>query len=171
MVWVMPACCSTGSQLIQHLTWLPVEQQAGMTHTIGYSFNQPASHLTAPVTILTYGNSKLVLEPSPKPFQFYLEIKNSGTSIPWPPPQSGRIPISYLHVHQRLLVVTDPNLNQIVVWWNGKKVLGHYLAGTGPAIVVPTPPAAPGHLPVVAITRLRAPTPDLSLCHSLLQGH
>ena len=49
-------------------------------------------------------------------------------------------------------MITDPNLNQIVVWWNGKKVLGHYLGGTGPAVVHPTPPSPPGHAPVVTIT-------------------
>ncbi len=157
-------------QLIQHLTWLPVEQEAGITHTIGYTFNQPASHLTGPVTIFTYGSAKLVIEPSPKEYQFYLDIENSGTSVPWPPPQSGRIPISYLHIHQKLTVITDPNLNQIVVWWNGKKVLGHYLGGTGPAVVHPTPAAPAGQSPVVTITQLKTPAPDMSLCQSLLRG-
>ena len=44
-------------------------------------------------------------------------------------------------------MITDPNLNQIVVWWDGKKVLGHYLGGTGPAVVHPTPAAPPGTNP------------------------
>ena len=52
-------------QQIQHLTWLPVEQSASITHTIGYTFNRPASHLTGPVTLLTYGSAKLVIQPSP----------------------------------------------------------------------------------------------------------
>jgi hypothetical protein len=155
-------------QLIQHLTWLPVEQGAGITHTIGYTFNQPASHLTSPVTILTYGPAKLVMESTDKPFQFRLDIENSGTSISWPPPQSGGIPISYLHTHQKLTVITDPNLDQIVVWWGGKKVLGHYLGGTGPAVIRPTPPSPAGHTPVVVVSALRTPAPDTSLCRSLL---
>jgi hypothetical protein len=158
-------------QQIQHLTWLPVEEAADMTHTIGYTFHRPVSDLTGPVTILTYGSSKLVLLPAPKKFQFYLQIDNSGTSIPWPPPQSGRFPIYGLGVHQKLVVVTDPNLNQIDVWWDGKKALGHYLAGTGPAIVDTTPPAPKGHQPVVTITQLKTPAPNMSLCHSLLAGH
>ena len=130
-------------QLIEHLTWLPVEQDAAITHTIGYSFNETPGHLTGPITILTYGSAKLVLEPSGKENQFYLDIENSGTSLSWPPARSGGIPVSYLHAHSKLTVVTDPNLNQIVVWWAGKKVLGHYLGGTGPAVVraCRTPPS------------------------------
>ena len=147
-----------------------MEQNAGITHTIGYSFNEPASHLTGPVTILTFGSAKLVIKPSRLPYQFYLDVENSGTSIPWPTTQSGNIPISYLHTHQKFTVVTDPNLNQIVVWWSGKKVLGHYLGGTGPAVVHPTPPSPPGHSPVLAITELKTPAPNMSLCQSLLRG-
>jgi hypothetical protein len=97
-----------------------------------------------------------------------LDIENSGTSISWPPPQSGGIPISYLHTHQKLTVITDPNLDQIVVWWGGKKVLGHYLGGTGPAVIRPTPPSPAGHTPVVVVSALRTPAPDTSLCRSLL---
>ena len=41
-------------QLIQHLTWLPVEQEPDITHTIGYTFNEPPSHLAGP-SPLTYG--------------------------------------------------------------------------------------------------------------------
>jgi len=157
-------------QLIQHLSWLPVEQEPDITHTIGYTFNEPPSHLTGPVTILTYGSAKLVIEPSPKEYQFYLVIENSGTSISWPPPKSGNIPISYLHTLNKFTVITDPNLNQIVVWWNGKKVLGHYLGGTGPAVVQKTPPEPPGQTPVVTVTELKTATPDMSLCQSLLRG-
>ncbi len=157
-------------QQIQHLTWIPVEQEADITHTIGYTFNQPASHLTSPVTILSYGAARLVMEPTGKPFQFRLNVENSGTSISWPSSQSGGIPISYLHTHQKLTVMTDPNLNQIVVWWAGKKVLGHYLGGTGPAVIHPTPLSSPGATPVVTVTGLKTPAPDMSLCQSLLRG-
>jgi hypothetical protein len=158
-------------QYIQHLTWLPVTQQADFTHTIGYTFNEPASHLTKPVPILTYGKSTLVIAPSPKKFQFYVEIEHSGTSIPWPPPVSGMIPIYGLGIHQKFTVITDPNLNQINVWWDGKKVLGHYLGGTGPGVVQVTPPSPPGQRPIVSVTELPTPPPDTSLCHSLLGGH
>ena len=110
------------------------------------------------------------MEPSRKPSQFRLNVENSGTSISWPSSQSGRIPISYLHIHQKLTVMTDPNLNQIVIWWTGKKVLGHYLGGTGPAVIHPTPPSPVGHTPVVTVTGLKTPAPDMSLCQSLLRG-
>jgi hypothetical protein len=157
-------------QLIEHLTWLPVEQGPDITHTIGYSFNEPPSHLTSPITILTYGSAKLIMEPSGKEYQFYLDVENSGTSLSWPPAKSGGIPVSYLHTHSKLTVITDPNLNQIVVWWNGKKVLGHYLGGTGPAVVRTTPSPPPGHTPIVTVTKLTTPAPDMSLCQSLLRG-
>ena len=74
----------------------PSSRTPGITHTIGYSFNETPGHLTGPVTILTYGSAKLVLEPSGKENQFYLDIENSGTSLSWPPPSPGgsRSPIS-----------------------------------------------------------------------------
>jgi len=156
-------------QKIQHLTWLPVEQGPGIVTTIGYTFNRYPGSLTAPVTLMTYGAARLVLEPSPGlPHDFFLNVVNSGTSIPWPPATSASIPISYLHLPGKLIVTTDPNLNQIVVMWQGKKLLGHYIAGHGPAVVTPTP--ASSHSPVVTVTRLATPAPDMQLCRSLLRG-
>lgn len=48
-------------QRIEHLTWLPVEQSASFTHTIGFTFNRSESGLTSPVPLMTYGASTLVL--------------------------------------------------------------------------------------------------------------
>ena len=95
-------------------------------------------------------------------------IENSGTSISWPPPKSGRSRfVPRTPSTTDFTVITDPNLNQIVVWWNGKKVLGHYLGGTGPAVVQKTPPVPPGQTaPVITVTELlrhrMSPLPELA---------
>jgi hypothetical protein len=149
-----------------------VEQAPSITHTVGYRFNQPISDLTRPVTLLTYGAAKLVMAPDPgHTNQFKLVVENSGTSVPWPPPDSQAIPVGPPHSHNQLIVVTDPNLNQIVITWEGKKVLGHYVApSTGPAVVQTTPANTGGPKPVVTVSELARPAPDMTLCQSLLRG-
>ena len=84
-------------QQIQHLTWLPVEQEADITHTIGYTFNHPASHLTGPVTILTYGSAKLVMRAGSEGVPVLPGHRELGHLHPaGRRPSRGGIPISYL---------------------------------------------------------------------------
>ncbi len=58
----------------------------------------------------------------------------------------------------QITVTTDPNLNSIVILWYGEQVLGHYLAGNGPAVVQSTPPS-PAGAPLPVVTVASAPTP------------
>ncbi len=79
-----------------------------------------------------------------------------------------------MHGNNHLTVVTDPNLNQIVITWEGRKVLGHYISSSGPttppAVVHSTPASSGGPEPVVTISQLPTPPSNMSLCQSLLPG-
>ena len=167
---------STGSnmkdvpgQLIQHYSWMPVEQSPSFSRSIGFTFNQPASHFTRPVTIMTYGDARLMIVPD-KPGLARLDVQHSGTSIPWPPSRGFPFPDTLTHQRLEITVTTDPNLDSIIVNWYGQKMLGHYLGGTGPPVVQVTPAPADGTPPVVTVTS--EPTaitpPTTTLCHSLV---
>ena len=156
-------------QQIQHFTWIPVEQGPGITHNVGFTFSGPASRLTGPVTLLTYGPSRLVLEPAGGD-EVRFAVLDSGTSIKWPSPIGWHFPIKYLHTQYRFTVVTDPNLKSIVVVWYGSKMIGHYIGGDGPAVVQSSPPTSNRATPLVSVTQLRTPVDDMSLCRSLLNG-
>jgi len=154
-------------QQIQHYTWIPVERSPDMTHVIGFTFNGPASGLTGPVRLLTYGDSSLVMEPA-DPGYVQLRLVNSGTSIPWPSATGWHIPIKYLHSLYRMTVTTDPNMKQMVVMWYGSKLIGHYLGGSGPGRVAVTVPTSPQ--PLVTVVQLPAPASPVDICRSLVSG-
>jgi hypothetical protein len=157
-------------QQIQHYTWLPVEQSPRFTQTIGFTFNRPERDLAAPVTLMTYGPSKLVLEPR-GPGYVRLVLENSGTSDTWPPPDGWSIPIKLVHQQYKAVVTTDPNLKRMDVTWYGTTMLGHYLGGVGPAVIQTTPASAPGApLPVVTVAPIPMAVPQspMSLCRSLV---
>jgi hypothetical protein len=165
---------STGNQMkdvpgqqIQHYTWIPVERSPDMTHVIGFTFNGPASGLTSPVPLLTYGASSLIMEPA-EPGYVQFRLVNSGTSIPWPSNTGWHIPIKYLHHQYKMTVITDPNMNQMLVTWYGSKLIGHYLGGAGPAQVAVTAAATPHAL--VSVAQLPTPASPVGICRSLTRG-
>ena len=162
-------------QQIEHGTWNPAEQSASFTQVIGFTFNRPASELSGPVPLLTYGPATLAVVPAGGN-NARLKIESSGTSINWPPALGFPFPIapSLLHEQLRITVTIDPNLNTIEVNWYGEKMLGHYLGGKGPAVVKVTPTSSDGSLPLISVAGLPvAPTvgSDTSLCRSLVHGH
>ena len=154
-------------QQIQHYTWIPVDRSPDMTHVIGFTFNGPAVGLTAPVPLLTYGASSLVMEPA-EPGYVQFRLLNSGTSIPWPSATGWHIPIKYLHRQYEMKVVTDPNMKQMLVTWYGSKLIGHYLGGAGPAQVAVTAVSTPQAL--VSVSQLPTPASPVGICRSLLRG-
>ena len=105
-------------QQIEHYTWVPVEQSPSFTQRIGFTFNQPVSDLNHPVTLMTYGASRLVLARD-DPGWVQVQLLNSGTSISWPPPTSWSFKVTSALLHQRLFisVTTDTNLSSMVVNW------------------------------------------------------
>lgn len=160
---------SVPGQQIEHYTWMPVEQSPAFTREIGFTFNRPASSLTHPVTLLTYGRASLVLVPV-APDSVRLVLENSGTSIAWPPAHGWILPITYLHAQSRFTVTVDPNLHALILTWYGWQYLDHYIAGRGPIVVRATPQPSPGTTPVVTVADIpmvTSPHP-MALCHSLV---
>ena len=154
--------------LIDHYTWIPVEQDPAFTRQIWFTFNGPAQDFTKTVTLMTFGASKLVLEPA-GPDAFRVNLEHSGSSISWPSTASVRKPISLLHEPFRLEVTTDPNLHQIQVLWFGTYFITHYIAGSGPAVVHTTPTAPADQLPEVSVVEKPVGS-SMSLCRSLQKG-
>ncbi len=157
-------------QWIQHYTWMPVEQSPSYTQKFGFTFNRPERYLTQPVTLMTYGAASLVLQPHGKG-QVHITLEHSGTNIGWPPATGFTIPIDLLHEQYQVTVTTDPNLNSMTVMWYGEKMIAHFVAGDGPAVVQSTPPSPPGEpVPVVTVALVPTPAPasPMALCHSLV---
>ena len=153
--------------LIDHYTWIPVEQNPAFTKEIWFTFNRPGKYFTSPVTLMTYGGASLVLKPAGTGY-FRIVLEHSGTSISWPLGTELPKPISVLHEAFRIDVTTDPNLHQIKVTWYGSYLLEHYIAGAGPAIVHSTQ-TSPG-TPLSEVTVSERPVPSsTSLCQSLLR--
>ena len=100
--------------LVDHYTWIPVEQKPAFTRLISFTFNRPGKYFTKPVTLVTYGASSLVLQPSGTG-SFRINLEHSGTSISFPDHVSGVRPIPALHTPFQIQVTTDPNLHQISV--------------------------------------------------------
>jgi hypothetical protein len=167
---------SVPGQQIQHLTWKPVVQQSDFSHTIQVTIRDP--RLPKPVPLLKYGKSTLVIERA-GPGRARLQIENPGASqITWPTTTSWTFTVKRNYVPW-FDVMTDPNLHSIEVRWAGEFMVGHYLAGDGPAVVQVTHAKPGGTAPSVSVVDVTAearaispadpsafPT-DQGLCRSL----
>jgi len=152
-------------QQIQHLTWAPIEQAAGINHTIDIKSSLPIGGLDHPVPLLTFGASTLVLEPyGSKDVRLRMENAGAG-NINWPSPAGW--PFVLTKATHRFFVMTDPNMHAIEVWWGSYFMIGHYLGGTGPAVVLSTHSAADGTRPPVMVSDVTPPKKSLPLCRSL----
>jgi hypothetical protein len=154
--------------LIDHYTWIPVEQDPAFTRQIWFTFNGPGRYFTKPVTLMTYGASSLVLQPQGTGY-FRVLLDHSGTSINWPSATAATEPISVLHEPFQIEVTTDPNLHQINVSWYGTLLITHFIAGSGPPVVYTTPTAPGGPRPEVTVVGARVSS-SMSLCRSLQRG-
>ena len=154
--------------LIDHYTWIPVEQSPAFSRQIWFTFNRPAKYFTRPVTLMTYGASRLVLKPDGRGY-FRIYLENSGTSIGWPTSAGARKPISVLHEPFQIQVTADPNLHQILVTWFGTYFITHFVAGSGPIVVHTTPTTASGARPEVSVVE-KPVSSSMSLCRSLQRG-
>jgi hypothetical protein len=153
-------------QQVQHLTWAPIEQSAGINHAFDVTLDLARGGLTHPVPLVTFGESTLVIEAA-GPDHFNLRVENPGdNSIAWP--SATGWPLALLRTTFQFDVMTDPNLHSIVVSWANYFVLGHYLAGTGPAVVQATRADSTGSLPGVTVTNVPLPAQPMSLCKSLI---
>jgi hypothetical protein len=153
-------------QQVQHLTWAPIEQAAGINHTFDVRLDLAPGDLKHPVPLLTFGGSTLVIEAADAD-HFHLRVENPGeTSIAWPSPTGW--PLALLRTTFQFNVMTDPNLHSIVVSWDNNFMIGHYLAGRGPAVVQTTKVQVGGPPPRVTVTDVPLPAPTMSLCRSLI---
>jgi hypothetical protein len=161
-------------QLIEHYTWMPIEQSPSFTHTIGFTFNKPVSDLTHPLVLLTYGNSTLVMEPVGNG-DVRMQLRNSGTTISWPSATGWEFDITrqLLHEHLQITVTIDPNLNSFIVgWYDDETMINHYISGIGPAVVKTTKVSPGSPVPVVTVRSLpSAGTAPTTLCRSLSESH
>ena len=167
---------STGSDLkdvpgqqIEHYAWIPVTQSPAFSRTIGFTFNGPERNFTQPVTVMRYGASSLVLRPfGPGHVRLYLE--NSGTTIPWPQPQSWIIPIDFIGAEYKMTVTVDPNLHYMLINFYGVKLFSHFVAGAGPAETLATPVSTGGPTPEVTVAAIPMPpvARPFALCRSLV---
>jgi hypothetical protein len=155
-------------QLVDHYSWIPVEQDPAFTRRIYFTFNLPGKYFTKPVTMITFGAARLVLQPVGVGY-WRMSLEHSGTSIPWPGTTTGVRPIYALHYPFQIVVTTDPNLHQIYITFFGTFLFQHFIAGSGPLVVHDTPTAPNGPLPAVTITGQSVPS-SMNLCRSLQRG-
>ena len=173
-------------QQIEHYTWMPVEQSRSFTRVIGFTFNRPASDLTQPVTLMTYGSAKLVIEQVPHVAgDVQMELYDSGTKIGWPSPISWKIPITAAELHNQLqiAVTVDPNLHRfLATWYDNQTLINHYVAGSGSVVIQQTTIARGSQVPTVTVANVPlnaspvysselAGQTKLTLCRSLTQTH
>ena len=154
--------------LADHYTWIPVEQSPAYTRAFSVTFNHPGKYFTKRLTLMTYGASRVIMEPAGKGY-FRLDVLHSGTPIKWPYTDSARKPISILHEPFQFQVITDPNLHQIKILWFGTYFISHFIAGSGPPVVHVTPKEPDGRLPEVTVAKQPIDA-SLSLCRSLQRG-
>jgi hypothetical protein len=149
-------------QQLMHWTWVPVEQDQGIVHTIDVAVSEPI--IPQPVPILTYGPTTLYLEQG-APNTIRLQLVDAGaSSTTFPPPIGAQVGA---HRSYQFQVMTDPNMHAFEAWEAGSTILTHYLAGRGPAQVVATPPSV--RSPIV-VTDATVPGRHIGLCRSLLRG-
>ncbi len=163
------ALASIPGEQIAHFNWHPVEQSAAFTHTIGVTFNRPEEDLRGPITLMTYGSSRLVLRPD-APGHFRLALLDSGTQIGWPNGVSWSVPVSPVGTQYQIAVTTDPNLQSMYVSAYGILLLNHYVRGTGPAVVTTTATSASTSVPTVSVASVTSvpPSSSMTICHSLV---
>jgi hypothetical protein len=156
---------SVPGQQLQHDTWLPVEQGPGINHVLRVKFNRPVSQLPASVALMTYGKSALVVVPYGSD-KVRLVLEHGGApSVTWPQDSTSPFRVKE-HVPYRITVMADPNLKSIVVGGLGG-VIKHYLAGSGPSVVLTTSDHRGAALPAVSIADDSGRTSSMALCREL----
>ena len=154
-------------QQLQHDTWIPVQQGPGINHVLDVVFNRTVIQSDAPIPLVTYGKSTLVVLPTGVN-QAELKVENPGApSVHWPSASTSIVDVKQ-HRPYRISVTTDPNLHSIVVAWPGGGIT-HYLAGDGPAVVHTTPDASGANAQRVSIANVSPAAPSMALCRSLVR--
>jgi len=152
-------------QQVMHAVWAPVEQGAGIVHTITMQFN--TDHWNGPaIPVLTYDNATLLLRPAPGDKAYLQVVHPSPNNVPWPSSVGFKFPQQKNGIYT-ISVATDPYLKSIKVAWYGSTMINRYLAGDGPAVVATTPTAATGPQSAIVVRDVPMPPPDMSLCKAV----
>ena len=154
-------------QQLMHWTWVPVELQQGFRHDLRVTVASPNWANGSPVALFRFGHAVLYLEGSADNAQVRL-VHSGADSSPFPSTVASLGPL-LPHQQYDFEVWADPNMNALRVLVDGRKVLGHYVAGKGPGDVVTSRvPSSPSQVTVSDRTPREGPSTDL--CRSLLQG-
>jgi hypothetical protein len=159
-------------QQIQHAGWVPLEQGVGINTTIAIRLRTRPRDFKGPLPIFKYGATTVLLESSGMR-EFKLVLQHPGRSPSWPSAES--FPI-VLKPHRTSLfsVMTDPNLHSIQIsalnLVGGSLLLDHFLSGTGPAVVVPTP-ADRSNSQITVTERRSSTSSTMQLCKSLRKAN
>ena len=154
-------------QQLQHETWDVVEQSPDFNHALKLTFHRPVTTSDPPVTVFSYGPARIQLIPTGTD-QVKFALENAGApSVHWPPATSTSERVRVGRTY-RISVMTDPNLNSIVIGGIGNGI-DHYLAGSGPPIVQTTgsTSAGGGYVSVADATR---PARKGTLCRTLVHS-
>jgi len=153
-------------QQLYHATWLPVEYGPGIDHGMLVEFNSSLQNAGKPTTLLTWGNSSVVIKPvGHSSINIYIQ-NPSAPQVTWPASFSKPLPVE-LHKKYLVAIRTDPFAQLITVSFAYFPVIRHYAAATGPAVVQPTIVTAGMALPDVSIAKVNPKPRNLQLCHAL----
>ena len=154
-------------QQLMHETWDPVEQGPGISHTLEVVFRRPVAAGDAPVTLLSWGPTRVDLVPSGAGSVRTVVTDPGGPPGAWPPLSTGPQRVEP-GVGYRITVVTDPYLQSITAGGLGGGIV-HFLAGSGPA-VLHTTPAGPGDGSLASVTDVTGPPPSMALCRHVVRA-
>jgi hypothetical protein len=152
-----------GEQL-QHETWDPVEQGAGINHQVRVRFTRTVTRSDKPVTLMTYGGASLEVVPIGADLVRVTVVNAGAPSVHWPSASSDPVHIRPGRNYY-VGVMTDPNLTAIAV--TGLGGIQHYLAGSGPAVVVSTPSTGGGGPEYLSVKDVSKSPPPATSCRAL----
>jgi hypothetical protein len=144
-------------QQLQHETWIPVEQPTGTVHVLEATWNGPIEAGGSPVTIATYGSTRVELEPTGTNRVRMVLRGPDLPSLPYPASDTSSVTLEP-GVPTTFVVTADPNLKSIEA------------SGLGVAIQYPLPGSGPFEVPTdptVQVVARTSPGSSMSLCHQL----
>jgi hypothetical protein len=158
---------SVPGQQLMHWTWDPVEQQPGVVNDLRVTVQSQKWADGPPVPLFKFGRAVLYLQGPEDNVQVRL-VHSGADSSPFPSRVAtlGRLDPGQAYDFE---IWADPNTNALQVSVDGRKVLGHFVAGPGPGVVV-TSPALPAGAGVRVDDTTRPNGDSTNLCRSLLHG-
>jgi hypothetical protein len=152
-----------GLSQLEHRTWVPVEQGPGIYNKLEMTFNVPPSRLGADVPLFTVGHDTVLVRSAGNgKVRFVLD------STTHPAIGKGIEPLLGKTYH--VLVEADPYTHRMVVNLGATTVLSGVGPGATPVVVHVQPPPTSGLSAPLTVEQQVTPSPNMSLCRSLLPG-